>query len=83
MTGYPVPGPIVLGALFIDCGDGRETGQGQFTYRRPPRARYECLLCQTSEGPVTGAEAVKRFVATIRAEHHDRCTPLHPERKAA
>lgn len=73
----------VRAALFIDCGDGRETGPGTFTYRKPPRARYECLRCRTTEGPVTGAEAVKAFVATIRQRHAATCTARHTERKAA
>lgn len=63
----------VTGGLFVDCGDGFENKNGdragQITYRRAPRARYECLRCQTVEGPVSGAAAVKRFVATIREAH--------------
>lgn len=37
------------------------------------RARYECLLCQTVEGPVYGDE-VKPFVDTVRTAHPARCT---------
>jgi hypothetical protein len=63
----------IAGALFIDCGDGFENKNGdragQITYRRAPRARYECLRCHTVEGPVSGAAEVKRFVATIRDTH--------------
>lgn len=63
----------VAGGLFIDCGDGFENKNGdragQITYRRAPRARYECLRCRTVEGPVSGAVEVKRFVATIRTSH--------------
>jgi hypothetical protein len=73
----------IRAALRIDCGDGRETGPGTFTYRRPPRAKYECLRCRTEEGPVTGAAAVKDFVATIRARHAATCTARQTERKAA
>ncbi|GGW15836.1 hypothetical protein GCM10018980_51310 [Streptomyces capoamus] len=64
---------VLVGGLFVDCGDGFENKNGdragQITYRRAPRARYECLRCQTVEGPVSGAAAVKRFVATIRTIH--------------
>ncbi|WP_030344854.1 hypothetical protein [Streptomyces sp. NRRL S-1022] len=64
---------VVVGGLFVDCGDGFENKNGdrvgQITYRRAPRARYECLRCQTVEGPVSGAAAVKRFAATIRTTH--------------
>jgi hypothetical protein len=63
----------IVGALFVDCGQAYEnkTGDraGQITYRRQPRARYECLRCHTVEGPVTGPAEVKRFVATIRDAH--------------
>jgi hypothetical protein len=38
------------------------------------RARYECLLCRTTEGPVYGAEDVKGFVDTVRTGHRARCT---------
>lgn len=70
-------------ALFIDCGDGRATGTGQFTYRKQPRAKYECLRCRTTEGPVTGAAAVKDFVANIRARHAATCAARQTERNAA
>lgn len=63
----------VTGGLFVDFGDGFENRNGdragQITYRRAPRARYECLRCNAVEGPVSGAAAVKRFVATIRTTH--------------
>lgn len=58
--------PRVVGGLFIDFGQQLKNG----TWARPPRARYECLPCQYSSPVVTGAEAVARFVATIRADHH-------------
>ncbi|MGW7239706.1 hypothetical protein [Streptomyces sp. NPDC054804] len=38
------------------------------------RARYECLLCRTTEGPVYGTDSVKSFVDTIRTNHRARCT---------
>ncbi|WP_327376231.1 hypothetical protein OG393_21130 [Streptomyces sp. NBC_01216] len=56
---------IVTGALYIDCGQPRRNGD----WARPPRAKYECLTCGTTDGPVVGETAVKAFVATIRATH--------------
>jgi hypothetical protein len=60
-------------ALTVDCGEGFEIKHGeragQIKYTRQPRAKYECLLCRTVEGPVTGPEAVKRFASTIRTAH--------------
>ncbi|MCY0926920.1 hypothetical protein OTB20_12035 [Streptomyces sp. H27-H1] len=42
------------------------------------RARYECLLCRTTEGPVFGEADVIAFNATIRTDHHARCIPQEP-----
>ncbi|MCX4780088.1 hypothetical protein [Streptomyces sp. NBC_01264] len=42
------------------------------------RARYECLLCRTTEGPVFGEAAVIAFNASIRTDHHARCAPQEP-----
>jgi hypothetical protein len=56
----------MVGGLFIDCGQQLKNG----TWARPPRARYECLPCRYASPVVTGAEAVQRFVATIRADHY-------------
>ncbi|MFF3060894.1 hypothetical protein [Streptomyces sp. NPDC057909] len=65
------PARAVIAALFVDFGDrGRQ-----------PRAKYECVLCQTTEGPVQGAEAVAAFTASIKSEHRARCTApqeMHP-----
>ena len=58
----------VIGALFIDSGFGAD-GHRQCS----PRARYECLLCGTREGPVHGAEQVRHFVASIRTSHRAHC----------
>ncbi|MFE5771416.1 hypothetical protein ACFQ7O_23985 [Streptomyces sp. NPDC056485] len=58
----------VIGALFIDSGFGADGHR-----RCPPRARYECLLCGTHEGPVHGTEQVRLFVATIRTDHRAHC----------
>ncbi|MFE6103219.1 hypothetical protein ACFVQ4_25125 [Streptomyces laurentii] len=55
----------ITGALFIDCGQQLKN----LTWVRPPRAKYECLTCRTTEGPVVGEHAVKAFVATIRTTH--------------
>ncbi|MBI0294472.1 hypothetical protein JBE04_08250 [Streptomyces sp. PRKS01-29] len=49
----------VLAALFVDL--------------EGVRARYECLRCSTTEGPVHGADDVTAFVASIRTEHPKRC----------
>lgn len=68
-------------ALTVDLGEGFEIKQGeragQIKYTRQPRAKYECLRCNTLEGPVTGPEAVKRFTATIQAAHICGAPPRH------
>lgn len=38
------------------------------------RAKYECLLCRTVEGPVYGIDAVAAFAKDIRTAHPARCT---------
>ncbi|MFD7224805.1 hypothetical protein ACFV9P_27955 [Streptomyces sp. NPDC059892] len=75
-AGAPIPGrPAradgrrVIAALTVDFGlnpDG--------TRIRPPRAKYECALCQQRDGPVHGDQAVTEFAAAIRTEHPARCT---------
>ncbi|MEV5443511.1 hypothetical protein AB0N23_13380 [Streptomyces sp. NPDC052644] len=60
----------ITGALFVDMGQARRDG----TWIRPPRARYECLTCGTTEGPVAGALTVASFVARIRTDHRATCT---------
>lgn len=60
----------VTGALYVDLGDNS----------RPPRARYECVLCRTTEGPVTGVNDVTAFTATVRAVHRARCAVLQEHR---
>ncbi len=37
------------------------------------RARYECLVCGTNEGPVFGEDAVIAFTGSIRTDHPARC----------
>lgn len=64
----------ITGALYIDGGVGFEDREtGRIRYSRPPRARYECLLCGTSEGPVTGAAPVREFATHIRTDHRAQC----------
>ncbi|MEV7470433.1 hypothetical protein AB0O20_28610 [Streptomyces kronopolitis] len=77
MTGRPL---AITGALYVDMG---QQSRGGDRWIKPPRARYECLLCRTVEGPVTGAEAVIRFNATASAEHQTRCAPNHQGAQAA
>jgi hypothetical protein len=38
------------------------------------RAKYECLLCRTVEGPVYGIDDVTAFAKDIRTAHPARCT---------
>ncbi|MGW0550522.1 hypothetical protein [Streptomyces altiplanensis] len=59
----------ITAALFVDCGQTRHDG----TYVRPPRARYECLSCHTTEGPITGPTKVATFVGRIRTDHRATC----------
>lgn len=61
----------VVGGLFVDMES------------RPPRARYECLLCQTTEGPVRGKAKVAAFVSAIRTEHRATCPGYFTEREKA
>lgn len=59
-------GVRIVGGLFIDCGQQLKN----LTWVREPRARYQCLDCHYASPVVTGAEAVARFVSTIRADHY-------------
>ncbi|MFJ6566455.1 hypothetical protein ACIQNU_03485 [Streptomyces sp. NPDC091292] len=69
---------LITSVLFVDFGEGRENRDtGHITYTRPPRARYECLLCLTAEGPVYGAAAVIAFTASIKTDHTSRCAGEH------
>jgi len=60
-------------ALTVDLGEGFEIKHGdragQIKYTRQPRAKYECLRCNSLEGPVTGPDKVRKFVARIRTAH--------------
>ncbi|MFH9248193.1 hypothetical protein ACH4LK_22525 [Streptomyces lydicus] len=77
MTGRPL---VITGALYVDMGQQARGGE---RWVKPPRARYECLLCRAVEGPVTGPADVAEFVATIRATHPTRCAPNHQGAQAA
>ncbi|MFF8901708.1 hypothetical protein ACF082_29985 [Streptomyces lydicus] len=68
MTGRPL---VITGALYVDMG---QQARGGDRWVRPPRARYECLLCRTVDGPVIGAEDVIAFVASAQTSHRDICT---------
>ncbi|MEU0671321.1 hypothetical protein ABZ330_00215 [Streptomyces sp. NPDC006172] len=75
----------IIAALFVDLGEGREIKKGdragQIRWDRLPRARYECLLCGTSEVPDgRGPGDIARFVASIRTDH--ACGPLTEQRAA-
>jgi len=74
----------LTGALFVDLGEGREDKErGGIRWSRQPRAKYECLLCRTTEGPVTGPAAVRAFIDTIRATHKATCHPIHSAQQGA
>lgn len=63
----------ITSVLVIDCGEGRSDGNGRYRYTRQPTAHYDCHLCHTTEGPVTGPERVREFVARIRTDHPTYC----------
>ncbi|MDV5145887.1 hypothetical protein R1T08_17145 [Streptomyces sp. SBC-4] len=82
----------VVGALFIDCGEGREIKNGdragRIRWTRMPSARFECLLCRTAETPAIRPSepvpaAVARFIAHIRTTHQAVCTAANPNQGAA
>ncbi|MFF8290459.1 hypothetical protein ACF068_14690 [Streptomyces sp. NPDC016309] len=84
----------IIGALFVDLGEGREIKHGDraghIRWRRLPSARFECLLCGTAEFPTVRPKepvpaAVRRFIASIREDHRAQCpaTTTHTERQAA
>lgn len=75
----PAGARAVTGGLWVDLGQGREDRRsGRIVWRRPPRARYVCTACGRAEGPVTGADAVRIFVAQVRAVHAARCAARRP-----
>jgi hypothetical protein len=67
----------VRDALFVDLGEGREIKhgdrRGQITYTRQPRARFECVRCGYASPTVTGAPAVRDFVANEPTDHRAVC----------
>jgi hypothetical protein len=70
----------LLAVLYVDLGEGREikTGDraGQISWKRLPRAKYECWRCQAVEVPDgNGPGDIARFVATIRSSHICRTQP--------
>ncbi|MET7560595.1 hypothetical protein ABZS95_10360 [Streptomyces sp. NPDC005479] len=79
MTAYTLPdGRQITGALTVQFGRQLKGG----TWAEHPRAKYECLECRATEGPVVGAAAVTAFVQTIRATHRATC-PGHPTHQGA
>jgi hypothetical protein len=71
----------VRDALFVDLGEGREIKQGdragQIKYTRQPRARFECVRCGYASPTVTGAPAVRDFVANEPTDHRAVCPAIH------
>ncbi|RPK85098.1 hypothetical protein [Streptomyces sp. ADI98-10] len=59
--GRPAPG--INGLLVIDAEN--------------IRARYDCYLCRTTEGPVHGPDQVAAFVADVKTAHNARCKEIH------
>ena len=51
----------IVGGLFVDMESA------------PPRAKYECLLCNTTTGPVVGRGKVAAFVPDARLNHRATC----------
>ncbi|WP_327246577.1 hypothetical protein [Streptomyces sp. NBC_01320] len=83
MTAYLLSdGRQITGALSVRFG---QQARGGGRWIEQPAAKYECLVCETTE-QVVGAEAVTRFAQTIRTRHPATC-PGHPAstttRKAA
>ena len=70
-------GRHITGALTIRFGQQLRDGR----WVEQPAAKYECLLCETTE-IVTGAAAVTRFVQTIRNTHRTTC-PGQPNHQGA
>ncbi|MGW1463875.1 hypothetical protein ACWCPT_05905 [Streptomyces sp. NPDC002308] len=79
MTAYPLPdGRQITGALSVRFGKQLRTGR----WVEQPAAKYECLLCRTTEGPVIGAARVAKFTQTIRHTHPATC-PGQPTQQGA
>ncbi len=72
----------VTAALRIDAGEGfaiKDAPPSEFSWKTPPRARYECVACNWRSEVVTGAEAVRRFLDHIRATHKAACPASNTE----
>jgi hypothetical protein len=67
----------ITAALSIDCG---VNDRGYRT--RPPRARYECLRCHTTEEAI-GATGIAAFVGHIRTTHRATCPAANYRKEAA
>ncbi|WP_406735379.1 hypothetical protein OG508_28210 [Streptomyces sp. NBC_01108] len=79
MSAYTLPGGRqITGALTVKFG---QQARGTGRWVEQPAAKYECLLCETTE-KVIGAEAVTRFTHTIRTTHPATC-PGHPNQQGA
>lgn len=74
MNGYPLPGGRQIDGV-LTVAFGRQLKNG--TWAEHPKAKYECLLCQTTEGPVVGAAAVTAFSQTIRITHQHHTQGAH------
>ncbi|MFF2525930.1 hypothetical protein [Streptomyces liangshanensis] len=76
-------GSYITGALFVDSGlvPDPNAEDGRLRRVRPPRAKYECLRCRTVEGPVHGADEVKRFAALIKDAHRANCANAPQEHR--
>ncbi|MFJ1697623.1 hypothetical protein ACIOHC_21325 [Streptomyces sp. NPDC088252] len=82
MSAYMLPdGRQITGALSVKFG---QQARGTGRWIEQPAAKYECLLCETTE-TVIGAEAVTRFTHTIRTTHPATCpgSPIQQGAQAA
>jgi hypothetical protein len=78
----PQERPRITAALRIDAGEGfaaKDAPPGEFTWKTPPRARYECVACNWRSEIVTGAIAVRTFLNHIRATHTAACPAASTE----
>lgn len=68
-------------ALFVDLGEGFEIKDGdragQIRWTRQPRARFECVRCGYASPTVTGAPAVRDFVANEPTDHRAVCPAIY------
>jgi hypothetical protein len=80
VTAYPLPGGRqITGVLTVALGRQLKGG----TWAEHPKAKYECLLCRSVEGPVVGAAAVTAFTQTIRITHSTSCHPSSANQQGA